>query len=139
MKKSIYYICFAFVLLCGSCGKKDNKKDNIQEVSARISPILDTISLDYAQYENYLFINYSGENVLFRIYHYSPDTSLHYDLPVYCNANIIFCQCPGRNLWRNSVSDRAAERVSGGADPRSGNLYGIHSDLSDQRMVGIGY
>lgn len=81
------YILFSIVFLCASCGWQDDPKDRIQKVSARISPILDTISLDYAQYENYLFINYSRENVLFRIYHYSPDTSLHYDLPVYCNAN----------------------------------------------------
>ena len=80
------YILFSIVFLCGSCGKKDNKKDHIQEVSARISPILDTISLDYAQYVNYRFQNYTRENVLFRIIHLSPDTSLYYNLPVYCNA-----------------------------------------------------
>lgn len=80
------YILFSIVFLCGSCGNKDNKKDHIQEVSARISPILDTISLDYAQYVNYRFQNYTRENVLFRIIHLSPDTSLYYNLPVYCNA-----------------------------------------------------
>lgn len=80
------YILFSIVFLCASCGWQDDPKDRIQEVSARISPILDTISLDYAQYENYLFINYSGENIVFYIYHYSPDTSLHYDLTVICNA-----------------------------------------------------
>ena len=81
------YILFFIVFLCASCGWQDDPKERIQKVSARIAPILDTISLDYAQYENYLFINYTGENVLFRIYHYSPDSSLRYDLPVYCNAN----------------------------------------------------
>ena len=75
------------MFLCSSCGWQDDPNERIQKVSARISPILDTISLDYAQYENYLFINYTRENVLFRIYHYSPDSSLRYDLPVYCNAN----------------------------------------------------
>ena len=81
------YILFFIVFLCASCGWQDDPKERIQKVSARIAPILDTISLDYAQYENYLFINYTGENVLFRINHYSPDSSLRYDLPVYCNAN----------------------------------------------------
>ena len=81
------YILFFIVFLCASCSWQDDPKERIQKVSARISPILDTISLDYTQYENYLFINYTGENVLFRIYHYSPDSSLRYDLPVYCNAN----------------------------------------------------
>ena len=81
------YILFFIVFLCASCGWQDDPKERIQKVSARISPILDTISLDYAQYENYLFINYTRENVVFRITHYSPDSSLRYDLPVYCNAN----------------------------------------------------
>lgn len=77
------YILFSIVFLCGSC----NQKDHIQEVLGRISPILDTISLDYAQYENYLFINYTRENVLYFITHFSPDTSLrYYSVPVYCNA-----------------------------------------------------
>lgn len=80
------YILFSIVFLCGSCGMQDNKKDHIQEVSARISPILDTISLDYTQYVNYHFVNYTRENVLFRITHSSPDTSLRYSVPVYCNA-----------------------------------------------------
>ncbi len=76
------YILFSIVFLCGSCDQKDHK----QEVSARISPILDTISLDYTQYVNYHFVNYTRENVLFRITHLSPDTSLRYSVPVYCNA-----------------------------------------------------
>ena len=81
------YILFSIVFLCGSCSKKDDTKDRIQKVSARIAPILDTISLDYAQYVNYNFVNYTRENVLYRIDHFSPDTSLRYHLPVYCNAN----------------------------------------------------
>ena len=81
------YILFSIVFLCGSCGKQDDKKDHMQEVSTRISPILDTISLDYTHYVNYLFVNYTRENVLFYITHFSPDTSLHYySVPVYCNA-----------------------------------------------------
>lgn len=80
------YILFSIVFLCASCGWQDDPKDRIQKVSARISPILDTISLDYAQYENYLFINYTRENIVFCIYHYSPDSSLYYNLPVMCNA-----------------------------------------------------
>ena len=55
-------------------------------MSARIAPILDTISLDYAQYVNYRFQNYTRENILYRIYHYSPDSSLRYNFSVYCNA-----------------------------------------------------
>lgn len=81
------YILFFIVFLCASCGWQDDSKDRIQKVSARILPILDTISLDYAQYVNYHFQNNTRENVLFYIYHYSPDSSLRYDLPVYCNAN----------------------------------------------------
>lgn len=73
---------FSIVFLCGSC----DQKDHIQEVSTRISPILDTISLDYTHYVNYHFVNYTRENVLFRITHLSPDTSLRYSVPVYCNA-----------------------------------------------------
>lgn len=81
------YILFSIVFLCGSCGKQDDKKDHMQEVSTRISPILDTISLDYTHYVNYLFVNYTRENVLFYITHFSPDTSLrYYSVPVYCNA-----------------------------------------------------
>ena len=81
------YILFFIVFLCASCGWQDDPKERIQKVSVRISPILDTISLDYAQYVNYQFVNYTRENVVFRITHYSPDSSLRYDLPVYCNAN----------------------------------------------------
>ena len=80
------YILFSIVFLCGSCGMQDNKKDHIQEVSARISPILDTISLDYAQYVNYRFQNYTRENIVFYIYHFSRDSSLYYNYPVICNA-----------------------------------------------------
>ena len=65
------YILFSIVFLCGSCGKKDDTKNQIQEVSARIAPILDTISLDYAQYVNYRFQNYTRENIVFYIYHFS--------------------------------------------------------------------
>ena len=71
------------MFLCGSC----DKKDHMQEVSTHISPILDSISLDYTQYVNYLFVNYTRENVVYYITHFSPDTSLHYySVPVYCNA-----------------------------------------------------
>lgn len=80
------YILFSIVFLCGSCGKKDDTKNQIQEVSARIAPILDTISLDYAQYVNYRFQNYTRENIVFYIYHFSRDSSLYYNLPVICNA-----------------------------------------------------
>ena len=80
------YILFSIVFLCTSCGWQDDPKDRIQKVSARISPILDTISLDYAQYVNYRFQNYTRENIVFYIYHYSPDSSLYYNLPVMCNA-----------------------------------------------------
>ena len=80
------YILFSIVFLCGSCGKKDDTKNQIQEVSARIAPILDTISLDYAQYVNYRFQNYTRENILFYIYHFSRDSSLYYNLTVMCNA-----------------------------------------------------
>lgn len=76
------YILLSIVFLCASC----NKKDHIQEVSTHISPILDSISLDYAQYVNYHFVNNTRENILFRIYHYSPDSSLRYNYSVYCNA-----------------------------------------------------
>ena len=81
------YVIFSIVFLCGSCGKQDDKKDHMQEVSTRISPILDTISLDYTHYVNYLFVNYTRENVVYYITHFSPDTSLrYYSVPVYCNA-----------------------------------------------------
>ena len=80
------YILFFIVFLCASCGWQDDPKERIQKVSVRISPILDTISLDYAQYVNYQFVNYTRENVLFLINHYSPDSSLRYSVPVYCNA-----------------------------------------------------
>lgn len=80
------YILFSIVFLCGSCGKKDDTKNQIQEVSARIAPILDTISLDYAQYVNYRFVNYTRENVVYYITHFSPDTSLRYLVSVGCNA-----------------------------------------------------
>ena len=80
------YILFSIVFLCGSCSKKDDTKDRIQEVSARISPILDTISLDYAQYVNYRFQNYTRENIVFYIYHFSRDSSLYYNNTVICNA-----------------------------------------------------
>ena len=80
------YILFSIVFLCGSCGKKDDTKNQIQEVSARIAPILDTISLDYAQYVNYLFKNYTRENSVFYIYHFSRDSSLYYNNVVICNA-----------------------------------------------------
>ena len=80
------YILFSIVFLCGSCGKTDDTKNQIQEVSARIAPILDTISLDYAQYVNYRFQNYTRENIVFYIYHFSRDSSLYYNLPVICNA-----------------------------------------------------
>ena len=80
------YILFFIVFLCASCGWQDDPKERIQKVSARIAPILDTISLDYAQYVNYHFVNYTRENVVFRIDHFSPDTSLLYSVPVCCNA-----------------------------------------------------
>ena len=63
------YILFSIVFLCGSCGKKDDTKNQIQEVSARIAPILDSISLDYARYINYHFDNYRRDNILFCIHH----------------------------------------------------------------------
>ena len=80
------YILFSIVFLCGSCGKQDNKKDHIQEVSARIAPILDTISLDYAQYVNYNFVNYTRENIVFYITRFSSDTSLYYNIVVGSNT-----------------------------------------------------
>lgn len=76
------YILFSIVFLCASC----DKKDHIQEISTHISPILDSISLDYAQYVNYLFVNYTRENVVFYITHFSTDTSMFYNLPFLCNA-----------------------------------------------------
>ena len=59
----------------------------MQEVSTHISPILDSISLDYAQYVNYLFVNYTRENALFYITHFSTATSMFYTVPVLCNTN----------------------------------------------------
>ena len=79
------YILFSIVFLCASCGWQDNPKDRIQKVSARISPILDTISLDYAQYVNYNFTNYTGENIAFYINRFSPD-SLLYTISVQSNV-----------------------------------------------------
>ncbi len=73
---------YEYLFLCASC----DKKDHIQEVSTHISPILDTISLDYAQYVNYRFQNYTRENIVFYIYHFSRDSSLYYNYPVICNA-----------------------------------------------------
>ena len=81
--KNIYIVYIVF--LCGSCGKKNDTKDCIQEVSARISPILDTISLDYAQYVDHVFINYTRENIVFCITRFSPDTLLRYDITVESN------------------------------------------------------
>lgn len=86
MARFIKIVLFSIVFLCGSCGKKDDTKNQIQEVSARIAPILDTISLDYAQYVNYRFQNYTRENVVYYITHFSPDTSLRYLVTVICNA-----------------------------------------------------
>ena len=98
------YILFSIVFLCGSCGKKDNKKDHIQEVSARISPILDTISLDYAQYVNYRFQNYTRENIVFYIYHFSRDSSLYYNLTVICNATTGRVDSVHKPRWHVSES-----------------------------------
>jgi len=98
------YILFSIVFLCGSCGKKDDTKNQIQEVSARISPILDTISLDYAQYVNYHFQNYTRENIVFYIYHFSRDSSLYYNLTVICNATTGRVDSVHKPRWHVSES-----------------------------------